>query len=49
MAKELKQVLTGYYAYHAVPTNFRSLGAFRDHTIRLWAQTLRRRSQREIA
>jgi group II intron reverse transcriptase/maturase len=42
----LKQVLTGYYAYHAVPTNFRSLGAFRDRIIRLWAQTLRRRSQR---
>ena len=42
----LKQVLTGYYAYHAVPTNYRSLGAFRDHIIRLWAQTLRRRSQR---
>lgn len=42
----LKQVLTGYYAYHAVPTNSRSLGAFRDHIIRLWAQTLRRRSQR---
>jgi hypothetical protein len=43
----LKQVLTGYYAYHAVPTNYRSLGAFRDHIIRLWAQTLRRRSQRQ--
>src|SRR5215203_568122 len=42
----LKQVLTGYYAYHAVPTNYRSLGAFRDHIIRLWARTLRRRSQK---
>ncbi|MGF9765110.1 reverse transcriptase domain-containing protein, partial [Microvirga sp. 0TCS3.31] len=42
----LKQVLTGDSAYHAVPTNYRSLGAFRDHIIRLWAQTLRRRSQR---
>lgn len=42
----LKQVLAGYYAYHAVPTNFRSLGAFRDRIIRLRAQTLRRRSQR---
>jgi group II intron reverse transcriptase/maturase len=42
----LKQVLMGYYAYHAVPTNYRSLGAFRDRIIRLWAQTLRRRSQR---
>lgn len=42
----LKQMLAGYYAYHAVPTNFRSLGAFRDRIIRLRAQTLRRRSQR---
>ena len=42
----LRQVLTGYYAYHAVPTNFRSLGAFRDHVTRLWARTLRRRSQK---
>jgi len=31
----LKLVLTGYYAYHAVPTNSRSLGAFRDHVVRL--------------
>ena len=44
--KWLKQVLTGYYAYHAVPTNFRSLGAFRHHLIRLWSRTLRRRSQK---
>ncbi len=42
----LKQVLTGDSADHAVPTNDRSRGAFRDHIIRLWAQTLRRRSQR---
>jgi RNA-directed DNA polymerase len=44
--KWLKQVLTGYYAYHAVPTNFRSLAAFRYHVIKLWLRTLRRRSQR---
>src|SRR5438270_10259515 len=42
----LKLVITGYYAYHAVPTNSRSLGAFRDHVIRLWGRTLRRRSQK---
>src|SRR5215469_15693836 len=42
----LKLVLTGYYAYHAVPTNFRSLGVFRDHVVRLWGRTLRRRSQK---
>jgi RNA-directed DNA polymerase len=31
----LKLVITGYYAYHAVPTNSRSLGTFRDHVVRL--------------
>jgi RNA-directed DNA polymerase len=34
--KWLKQVLTGYYAYHAVPTNFRSLATFRHQIVRLW-------------
>jgi RNA-directed DNA polymerase len=42
----LKLVITGYYAYHAVPTNFRSLHVFRKHVIRLWGRTLRRRSQK---
>src|ERR1700686_1433284 len=42
----LKLVITGYYAYHAVPTNSRSLRAFRDHVVRLWGRTLRRRSQK---
>src|SRR5882672_6329186 len=42
----LKLVITGYYAYHAVPTNSRSLGALRDHVVRLWGRTLRRRSQK---
>ncbi|WP_425288635.1 group II intron reverse transcriptase/maturase [Sinorhizobium glycinis] len=42
----LRQVITGYFAYHAVPTNHRSLNAFRDHVIRLWGRTLRRRSQK---
>ena len=45
----LKLVITGYYAYHAVPTNFRSLGAFRDHVVRLWGRTLRRRSQKHAS
>lgn len=44
--KWLKQVLTGYYAYHAVPTNFRSLDIFRHLVIRQWMRTLRRRSQK---
>jgi len=43
----LKQVVTGFFAYHAVPTNFPALGAFRLHTIRLWRRALRRRSQKD--
>jgi group II intron reverse transcriptase/maturase len=43
----LASVLTGYFAYHAVPTNFRALGAFRHHVLHLWLRTLRRRSQRQ--
>jgi RNA-directed DNA polymerase len=42
----LKAVLAGYFAYHAVPTNFRALGAFRHHVTKLWLRTLRRRSQK---
>ena len=45
--KWLRQVVTGFFAYHAVPTNFRALGAFRLHTIRLWRRALRRRSQKD--
>lgn len=40
----LRQVVTGFFAYHAVSTNFPALGAFRLHTIRLWRRVLRRRS-----
>jgi group II intron reverse transcriptase/maturase len=43
----LKQVVRGYFAYHAVPTNIRALGAFRHHVIGLWVRTLRRRSQKD--
>jgi len=43
----LKQVVTGFYAYHAVPTNFRSLLVFRAHIKALWLRTLRRRSQKD--
>ncbi len=43
----LKAVVTGYFAYHAVPTNSRALGAFRHHVTDLWRRTLRRRSQRD--
>ena len=43
----LKQVVRGFFAYHAVPTNFRALGAFRHHVTNLWRRTLRRRSQKD--
>jgi RNA-directed DNA polymerase len=43
----LKSVVTGYSAYHAVPTNIRALGRFRYHVMRLWLRTLRRRSQKD--
>ena len=43
----LAQVIRGYFAYHAVPTNFSALSAFRYHVTRLWLRTLRRRSQKD--
>jgi group II intron reverse transcriptase/maturase len=41
----LKQVVTGFFAYHAVPTNSGTLVAFRYHVLDLWRRTLKRRSQ----
>jgi group II intron reverse transcriptase/maturase len=43
----LAQVVSGFFNYHAVPTNFRALQAFRDHVRDLWRRSLRRRSQRD--
>jgi len=43
----LAQVIRGYFAYHAVPTNSQRLNAFRDHVLVLWRRTLRRRSQKD--
>ena len=43
----LKQVVTGHFAYYAVPTNARALSAFRHHVTDLWRRTLRRRSQKD--
>ena len=43
----LRTVVTGYFAYHAVPTNSRALAAFRHHVTDLWRRTLRRRSQKD--
>ena len=44
--KWLAQVVAGFFAYHAVPTNGRALVAFRYHVKVLWRRQLRRRSQR---
>lgn len=43
----LGAVVRGYFAYHAVPTNYRSIAAFRDHVVHLWRRALRRRSQKD--
>jgi RNA-directed DNA polymerase len=43
----LRHVMTGYFAYHAVPTNGRALLAFRHQVTNLWRRTLRRRSQKD--
>ena len=45
-AEWLKQVVAGFFQYHAVPTNGRALAAFRYHVIDLWRCTLRRRGQK---
>jgi hypothetical protein len=44
--KWLGQVVAGYFAYHAVPSNIRALTAFRHHVVSAWRWTLHRRSQR---
>jgi len=45
--KWLKQVVTGFFNYHAVPTNSRTIVAFRHHVTDLWRRTLKRRSQKD--
>src|SRR3984957_6910580 len=40
----LKQVVSGFFNYHAVPTNGRALSVFRHRVTVLWQRTLRRRS-----
>jgi RNA-directed DNA polymerase len=42
----LGQVVRGYFAYHAVPTNTRAIGAFRQDVVRIWRQTLKRQSHK---
>jgi RNA-directed DNA polymerase len=43
----LQQVVTGYFNYHAVPTNGSTLTAFLFHVTNLWRRTLRQRSQKD--
>ena len=43
----LRQVVTGFLAYHAVPTNSAALSAFRYYVVDLWRRSLRRRSQKD--
>jgi hypothetical protein len=43
----LRQVVSGYFNYHAVPTNSRALTVFHYHIRRLWLRTLQRRSQKD--
>ena len=48
VGKWLAQVVAGYFAYHAVPTNSPALSAFRYHVVVLWHRQLCRRSQRAV-
>jgi len=43
----LRQVVRGYFAYHAVPTNSLRLQSFRYQVTDLWRRALRRRGQRD--
>jgi group II intron reverse transcriptase/maturase len=45
--KWLRQVVGGFFAYHAVPTNGHALVTFHHHVTDLWRRSLRRRSQRD--
>ena len=42
----LRSVIRGFNAYHAVPTNFSALNAFRYHVTGIWLKSIRRRSQK---
>lgn len=43
----LRAVVTGYYGYHAVPTNMNALKTFRAEVKKLWRRMLQRRSQKD--
>jgi hypothetical protein len=42
----LGQIVAGYFAYHAAPTNWTALAAFRDEVVERWRWTLGRRSEK---
>lgn len=42
----LRSVVLGYFRYHGVPGNLRTLAGFRQVALRLWLSTLRRRGQK---
>jgi len=44
--KWLAQVVRGFYAYHAVPTNYPALVVFQVRIVHLWKRALQQRSQR---
>ncbi|MGY3610391.1 MULTISPECIES: hypothetical protein [unclassified Bradyrhizobium] len=43
----LRQVVTGHFAYYAVPTNSRAPSAFGHYVADVWRRTLRRRGQKD--
>ena len=45
--KWLRQVVRGYFAYHAVPTNSKAMNTFRHYVTDLWRRALQHRSQRD--
>jgi RNA-directed DNA polymerase len=45
--KWLRQVVRGYFADHAVPTNCKSMSTFQHYVMDLWRRGLQRRSQRD--
>jgi RNA-directed DNA polymerase len=45
--KWLRRVVTGFFAYHAVPTNADALRSFRFEVIAIWRRALRRRGQKD--
>jgi RNA-directed DNA polymerase len=44
--KWLRQVVKGYFNFHAVPTNSRALGVFRHRVTLLWRRVLQHRSHK---